>query len=108
MTIARRLAATLPAVAGLALVTLGIAPASAGADPSAISVLQSVTPTVARPGDTLTLSGTVTNTGDVALVDVQALPRYHRTPLESRADISRVFTDPDLRRGQRYDSPLYY
>ncbi|MBB5787168.1 DUF6049 family protein [Jiangella mangrovi] len=62
-----------------------------------------VSPSVLTPADdTLTLSGTIRNTGEVPLVDVQVLPRFSRVPLEQRTDVRQVAADPEVRPGRRY------
>lgn len=63
-----------------------------------------VSPTLLTPEDAaLTLSGTLRNTGDVPLVNVLALPRFSRIPLEQRSDVAQVPVDPEVRPGGRFD-----
>lgn len=95
-----RAAATL-ALAAAALVAAGaglltIAPAARAAETgrlqpasSEVSVLiDSVSPQVARPGATVTVSGTVTNESSAALSAVSVQLRTSAAPLQSRAEIT--------------------
>jgi hypothetical protein len=70
------------------------------------SYLHTATPSAITPGDTLTLAGVVTNTGDEPLTNVQALPRWNTVQLETRAEIARVPIDESVRWGFRYDDPF--
>jgi hypothetical protein len=65
----------------------------ADAEPAVRAFLHTVEPAVPEPGDTLVLAGTVENTGDEPLHDIQALLRYSRIPLTDRADVRTVPTD---------------
>lgn len=114
MTRRRTLLTAASLTASITAVVALFAPSATAADkpeekvegPSAIATLHGVDPAVLRPDSTtLTLTGTVVNNGDQPLENVQALPRYSKDSLESRADIRRVATDNDLRWGKRYDEP---
>ncbi|WP_162606263.1 DUF6049 family protein [Jiangella asiatica] len=95
-----------PAVAAAATTATATVPAADPAPaegPAAVSTIQGVTPSVLTPEDeSITLTGTVHNTGDVTLHNVQALPRFSRVPLDSRTDVRRVSADPEVNPGQRY------
>ncbi|MGH8774543.1 MAG: DUF6049 family protein [Jiangellaceae bacterium] len=71
-------------------------------DPTVRASLTTVEPALPQPGGTLTLGGTVENTGDGPLRDVQAILRYSGIPLDDRAKVRQVATDETLRWGQRY------
>lgn len=105
------------AVGAVAVATLGltslanaVAPAAdplgqPASGPAAVSEVHSVRPSVLTPRDThVTLAGTVRNTGDETVRNVQVLPRFSRHPIESRSDIRRVATDESLNWGARYDA----
>ncbi|WP_026877954.1 DUF6049 family protein [Jiangella gansuensis] len=95
-----------------AVLTTVLGPAASGAQaadppaetgPTAVSTLQGVTPSVLTPEQqSLTLTGSVHNTGDTELQNVQALPRFSRVPLDSRTDVRRVSADEEINPGQRY------
>jgi hypothetical protein len=74
----------------------------ADAEPAVRAFLHTVEPAVPEPGDTLVLAGTVENTGDEPLHDIQALLRYSRIPLTDRADVRTVPTDQRVAWGQRH------
>ncbi|HEU0213365.1 MAG TPA: DUF6049 family protein [Jiangellaceae bacterium] len=98
------LAVALPVVAaGLLMAPSAAAQDTTGidADPAVRAFLHTVEPAVPEPGDTLVLAGTVENTGDEPLHDVQALLRYSRVPLTERADVHAVPTDRQVAWGQR-------
>ena len=87
-----------------------LAPATAAAEeeapePAAVSAesaLTGVSPGVLTPDDDgITLTGTVHNTGDEPLTDVQALVRFSANRVESRAEIREIGTDEDLYWGSR-------
>lgn len=80
-------------------------PVENGTGAAASSYLHTVRPTALRPGQPLVLEGTVENTGDEPLTNVQALPRWSTVQLETRAEIRRVSADPTLRWGLRHDEP---
>lgn len=94
------------AVAAAVLLAPGVAAAAPGSLPaetepapsegmSAEHVFTGVSPSALTPqDDTLTLSGTLHNTGEVPLLDVQVLPRFSRVPLEQRSDVRQVAVDP--------------
>jgi Family of unknown function (DUF6049) len=65
------------------------------------AALRTVEPAAPVPGDTLVLAGTVRNSGEESLDNVQALLRYSRDPLESRSDVRRVVDDLEYRYGRR-------
>ena len=60
------------------------------ADRPAEVLLESVTPTVPRPGGELRLAGQIVNRGPVALEDVQVRLRYSRRALLTRTELARV------------------
>ncbi|AYY15098.1 hypothetical protein EF847_22770 [Actinobacteria bacterium YIM 96077] len=102
---------TTAAVVAVALIPVIPAHSSDGRDGAevgaeATSYLHDVTPTVIAPGDELTLTGVVENTGDDPVTNVQALPRWSTVQLETRDEIRRVSRDPNLRHGIRYDDPF--
>lgn len=100
-----RRAATLAAVVfatGLLGAPIAGAQQNSADDPTVRAALTTVGPAAPGPADDLVLGGTVENTGDGPLGDVQAILRYSRTPLDDRADVRRVATDRDVRWGQRY------
>jgi hypothetical protein len=70
--------------------------------PAATATITTVEPAIPRAGDTLILAGTVENTGDEPLQDVNAILRYSAVPLEDRTEIREVGVDDDLRFGRRY------
>jgi hypothetical protein len=74
----------------------------ADAEPAVRAFLHTVEPAVPEPGDTLVLAGTVENTGDEPLHDVQALLRYSRIPLTDRSDVRSVPADQRVAWGQRH------
>lgn len=102
------------AVAAALLLAPGVAAAVPGSLPaenepapsegmSAANVFTEVNPSALTPQDeTLTLSGTLHNTGEVPLLGVQVLPRISRVPLEQRSDVRQVAADPELRTGRRF------
>jgi Family of unknown function (DUF6049) len=103
--------AMLVVAAGMVTVPSAAAQDTTGTDaePTVRAFLHTVEPAVPEPGDTLVLAGTVENTGDQPLHDVQALPRYSRVPLTDRADVRAVPTDQRVAWGQRnidYFDPL--
>jgi Family of unknown function (DUF6049) len=93
----------LVAVALTTAVTALSAPAVHAGDPgpAAFATIQTVDPAVPAPGGDLVLAGTVVNTGEESLSDVNAILRYSAIPLDDRVDVRRVATDDDLRWGQR-------
>ncbi|MGH9252925.1 MAG: DUF6049 family protein, partial [Acidimicrobiales bacterium] len=97
--------ALLVAATGLLAAPVALAQDTTGTDdePSVRAFLHTVEPAAPEPGDTLVLAGTVENTGDEPLYDVQALLRYSRNPLDDRTEVRRVATDQQLRWGQRYN-----
>jgi hypothetical protein len=56
--------------------------------PAASVVINSVSPQVARPGSTVTVSGTVTNTTHTALPDVSVVLRSSASSLATRSDLA--------------------
>jgi Family of unknown function (DUF6049) len=56
--------------------------------PAASVVIESVSPQVARPGSTVTVSGTVTNTSHTAMPDLSVVLRSSASSLASRADLA--------------------
>jgi hypothetical protein len=95
------------AIAGGALAPAAIAESSAGATgiPTVICALHTVQPSILTPDNhNLTIIGTVTNTGDQPITNVQALPRFSRHRVASRADIHKVGTDATVNWGARYDA----
>ncbi|WP_053203676.1 DUF6049 family protein [Jiangella muralis] len=87
-----------------------LAPATAAAeenapDPDVVSAettLTSVTPSVLTPdSDGLTLSGTVRNTGDQPMENVQALFRLSGNRVESRSEIREIGGNEELYWGSR-------
>jgi hypothetical protein len=89
----------------LAAIAAALVPAApAVAQPpeaEATAALRTVEPAAPVPGDTLVLAGTVRNSGEEPLDNVQALLRYSRDPLESRSDVRRVVDDLEYRYGRR-------
>ncbi|MET0642322.1 MAG: DUF6049 family protein [Jiangellaceae bacterium] len=95
-----------PVLVSVALTTAATAlstPAAHAGDPgpAAVATIQTVDPAVPAPGGDLVLAGTVVNTGDELLSDVNAILRFSAVPLDDRVDVRRVATDNDLRWGQR-------
>jgi hypothetical protein len=80
------------------------APVAAGEDtgPAATATIKTVEPAIPQAGDTLVFAGTVENTGDEPLQDVNAILRYSAVPLEDRTEVRRVGVDEELRFGRRY------
>ena len=70
--------------------------------PAATATIRTVEPAIPQAGDTLILAGTVENTGDEPLQDVNAILRYSAVPLEDRTEVRQVGLDDDLRFGRRY------
>src|SRR5699024_10899110 len=66
------------------------APAHAADDPLVRVDLTELRPTVARPGDTITLAGTVTNTGSRPLHHVQVLMWRDQAPLTTEEQLDWV------------------
>jgi hypothetical protein len=103
--IRRRMArAASTAVMAILLASFWPAPSHAmtDGDEAAIAVdLTRLEPAAPQPGDTVTLSGTVTNLGDDVLENVQALFRYHSRPIQSRSEVARIADDPRLYWGWR-------
>lgn len=73
----------------------------------ATAVIKDVAPARLTP-DTkkFTISGTVTNDGEMPLENVQVLPRWSLDPLQSRDEIPLVAENPDFRGGIRYADPF--
>lgn len=69
--------------------------------------IEVVEPAVPQPGDTLRLAGTVTNTGDESLANVNALLRHNASPLQSRSELTLLDEDPTLLWGIRPGSPFF-
>ena len=92
VTLALAVAALVAAGAGL----LTIAPAAQAAETGRLQpassdasvVIDSVSPQVARPGATVTVSGTATNESGAALSAVSVQLRTSAAPLQSRADMT--------------------
>ena len=99
----------LVAVALTTAVTALSTPAAHAGDPgpAAVATIQTVDPAVPAAGGNLVLAGTVVNTGDELLSDVNAILRFSAIPLDDRVDVRRVATDDDLEWGQR-DAPTYF
>ncbi|PZF83703.1 DUF6049 family protein [Jiangella anatolica] len=94
------------AVAAVGLLAPGTAAAEEAApeNVTAESALTAVEPGVLTPSDdVLTLTGTVRNTGDAPLANVQALPRFSGNRIEARTEIRDIGTDEELYWGARYD-----
>ncbi len=105
VAVAAVLGAAIISIAGLPDDAHAADPSQPSTGPSAVSSLHSVAPATLTAGDeTVELTGTVRNTGDEPVRNVQVLPRFSRTPLESRAEISQVSTDTSLSWGARYDA----
>ncbi len=92
-TVTLALVAALIAAASACM--LGSMPAARAAEGTASSsrspasvVINSVSPQVARPGSTVTVSGTVTNTSHAALSDVSVVLRSSASPLATRSDLA--------------------
>ncbi|MGH8824763.1 MAG: DUF6049 family protein [Jiangellaceae bacterium] len=105
------LVAFLVVATGLPATPAALAQDTTGTDdePTVHAFLHTVQPAAPEPGDTLVLAGTVENTGDQPLHDVQALLRYSRNPLTDRSDIRTIPTDRRVAWGQRnidYFDPL--
>jgi hypothetical protein len=99
-------AATVIATSALALVGLatsvGAAQAAAaqpGGAPQVTLAITSVSPTVARPGKTVTVSGTLTNTSAATLSGLVVQLRSSGTPLRSRNDMQE-YADGNLQDDQ--------
>ncbi|MFW6091348.1 MAG: DUF6049 family protein, partial [Actinomycetota bacterium] len=69
--------------------------------------IERVEPAVPQPGDTLRLTGVVTNTGDEPLSNVNALLRHNASPLQSRTELALLDEDPGLLWGIRPGSPFF-
>lgn len=84
----------------LALLVAGLPPALALTDPSDPLLVEvtAVEPQFPRPGDTLTVRGSVTNRSGQRALDVQGLLRISPEPLTSRSEASQV---TDLTTGRR-------
>ncbi|SDU32861.1 DUF6049 family protein [Jiangella alkaliphila] len=69
---------------------------------TAEATLTGVSPGVLTPDDDgITLTGTVTNTGDEPMGRVQALPRFSTNRVESRDELRAIGTDEELYWGSR-------
>ena len=99
----RLLTAATGAVFAATATPLGPALPAAAQGPAVTAVLRTVEPAAPVPGDTLVLSGTVRNSGDEPLDNVQALLRYSRYPLEGRSDVRRAVEELEYRYGRRDD-----
>jgi Family of unknown function (DUF6049) len=100
----KALLTAVPAAALAAIATALVPAAPAVAQPpeaEATVALRTVEPAAPVPGDTLVLAGTVRNSGEEPIDNVQALLRYSRDPLESRSDVRRVVDDLEYRYGRR-------
>lgn len=100
----KALLTAVPAAVLAATATALVPAAPAVAQPpeaDATAALRTVEPAAPVPGDTLVLAGTVRNSGEEPLDNVQALLRYSRDPLESRSDVRRVVDDLEYRYGRR-------
>ncbi|MFJ8635002.1 DUF6049 family protein [Streptomyces sp. NPDC093568] len=71
--------------------------AASGSDTVAVAV-DSLTPSVPSEGDTLTVSGTVTNEGKQAVTDAQ-VDLHLGSALNTRSDIDAIAQQPDQRSG---------
>lgn len=105
----------------VALAALPVLPATGaaepGSDPSAgvlppeesyVDItLDTIEPAAPQPGDTLRLAGTVTNTGEVTLTNVNAMIRHNGSPLQSRAQLGLLDDDPRMLWGIRPGSPFF-
>lgn len=94
------------AVIGVGLLAPGTAAAEETApDAGALTAetaLTGVSPGVLTPDvDAITLTGTVRNTGDEPMSNVQALPRFSTNRVESRDEIRAIGTDEELYWGSR-------
>ena len=65
----------------------GVAGASSSRSPASV-VINSVSPQVARPGSTVTVSGTVTNTSHSALPEISVVLRSSASSLATRSDLA--------------------
>jgi hypothetical protein len=99
-------AATVIATSALALAGLAVsagAAQAAAAQPGGASqvtvAITSVSPTVARPGQTVTVSGTLTNTSAARLSGLSVQLRSSGSPLPSRNELQE-YADGDLRDDQ--------
>lgn len=91
------------AAAAAAPTTPAADPADVPEGPAVTSALHSLAPSVLTPdADELVLTGTVHNTGNETVRNVQVLPRFSRVALDSRSDIGRVPTDDTLNWGARH------
>jgi hypothetical protein len=85
-------AALIAAASACMLVSIPAARAAAGATassrPPASVVINSVSPQVARPGSTVTVSGTVTNTSHSTLDGVSVVLRSSASSLATRSDLA--------------------
>ena len=63
--------------------------------------LHTLVPAAPKPGEQVVVTGSITNVSTEPLGNVQALVRYDRRPIASRADIARLASNPELYRGWR-------
>ncbi|SDT68552.1 DUF6049 family protein [Jiangella sp. DSM 45060] len=94
------------AVIGVGLLAPGTAaaeePAPDAGALTAETTLTGVSPGVLTPDDdAITLTGTVRNTGEEPMSNVQALPRFSTNRVESRDEIRAIGTDEELYWGSR-------
>ena len=90
------LAVALPAEAAATI------PGPAGpAEPTVEVTIDAIEPAIPEPGDILVIEGTVTNTSDAPMENVQALFRHNLNPLGSRADIHLLDESPRVLWGSR-------
>jgi hypothetical protein len=98
----RRRLSLLAAAAAVSLVAgLGAAPAAPALDAAGtVAVtLTSLSPVVPQPGDDLTISGIVTNSGESVVKDVQVRLRVSPTPVRNRAEIAEILAGAAGRTG---------
>ena len=90
------------------LTTLGPASPAAAADtdPDLVVSIDSLRPSVLRPGDDITLSGSVQNRDDHAWTKVQAYLVISKSPYTSREDLHDVVAQDGSYTGTRIVEPL--
>lgn len=69
--------------------------------------LTTVEPGIPQPGDEFRLAGTVTNTSDIPLNEVNALIRYNGSPLQTREELSLLDSEPRVLWGFRPGTPFF-
>lgn len=77
----------------VALMVVPVAPAQGATDPDVEVTIETLTPGVLKPGEPVTLAGTVRNDGDVTWTSTQAYASVARQPDTTRADLVETIAE---------------